>query len=60
MARKQDKRAAWMAEYERELVRVHPELAGKIDWDTAAYFYLHLGGSPIAAAQKYLATHYPA
>jgi hypothetical protein len=46
------KRPQWMAEYEKELVRLKPELRGKVDWDTAAYFFLS-GVPPKEAAQKH-------
>ncbi len=34
-----NKRANWLALYERKLVEARPELQGKIDWPTAIYLY---------------------
>lgn len=45
------KRAQWMAAYEDELVKLKPELRGKVDWNTATHFFLQ-GMDPKAAAEK--------
>ena len=39
--RQRDKliRQQWMAAYEMELVRLIPEVAGKVDWNAATYFF---------------------
>lgn len=46
------KRAQWMAEYEQELIKLHPELRGKVDWDTAT-FYFFKGFTPKRAAEDF-------
>jgi len=43
------KRQAWMATYESELVKRVPEWTGKVDWNSAIYFY-NSGRDPIEAA----------
>lgn len=50
------KRPQWMAEYERELVKLKPELRGKVDWDTATFFFVK-GYDPKRAAQEYAENH---
>lgn len=42
---------AWMRAYSDELVKLDPSKAGKIDWDTAAFFY-NSGKDPKEAARK--------
>lgn len=37
---KAQQRAIWMADYEDKLVAKCPEMRGKVDWDTAIYFFL--------------------
>lgn len=45
------KRAQWMAAYEQELVKLKPEMRGKVDWNTATH-YFHQGFAPKTAAEK--------
>jgi hypothetical protein len=45
------KRHEWMREVENLVTDALPELAGKMDWDTAQYLYL-IGDSPTGAAMK--------
>jgi len=45
------KRANWMLAFEGNLVRLRPELVGRVDWDTAAYLY-NSGVSPEVAAER--------
>lgn len=55
MKRKEKVRAAWMAEFQRRVVAAKPELAGRIDWNAATYYYN--GGYTVdVAAAKFLAT----
>lgn len=35
----EDKKAKWMKEYERLVIAARPELAGKIDWNTATFLF---------------------
>jgi len=42
-------RSRWYAAYEAALVAECPRLAGKVDWDTANYFF-HLGRDAKEAA----------
>jgi len=42
--------ATWLRLYEAALVAAVPALAGKIDWDTANYFYYQGGDTPERAA----------
>jgi hypothetical protein len=48
--RKDKLRAAWMAQFETKLIELKPALAGKIDWDTATFFF-NQGLAPVAAAE---------
>lgn len=41
----------WMNEYDRLVVLKCPELAGKIDWDQATFFY-NSGYTPLEASAK--------
>ena len=47
-----NKRPQWMAAYEQELVKLMPDLRGKVDWDTAAYYFLK-GVAPKEAAAEF-------
>lgn len=47
-----NKRPQWMAAYEAELVKLMPDLRGKVDWDTAAYYFLK-GVDPKEAAAEF-------
>ena len=40
----------WLRLYEAALIAAVPALAGKVDWDTANYFYYASGSSPETAA----------
>ena len=42
--------ATWLRLYEAALIATIPALAGKIDWDTANYFYYRGGDTPQEAA----------
>ena len=48
---KANRRAEWMATFEAAAVRLDPTLAGKIDWDTATFFF-NQGRSPELAAKS--------
>lgn len=50
------KRPQWMSEYEKELTNILPHLHGKIDWDTATYFFTQ-GIPPKDAAHKFAESH---
>jgi hypothetical protein len=50
------KRPQWMGEYEKELTNLFPHMHGKIDWDTATYFF-NQGFHPKEAAQKFAESH---
>lgn len=39
ISKKAAAKAAWLAEFEDRLVALYPLLAGKLDWDTATFFY---------------------
>jgi len=39
MRQNASRRPTWMAAYERAVVAACPELAGRVDWDTAVYLY---------------------
>lgn len=49
---KKTKRQRWMTEYEKLMLAMGKAQPGKMDWDTASYFYLS-GLSPSDAANKY-------
>lgn len=51
---KADMRAQWMQDYEHLVVSSRPEQAGRIDWDTATFFY-NSGYSPEMASAKTIA-----
>jgi len=40
----------WLRLYEAALIAAVPALAGKVDWDTANYFYYAGGDTPERAA----------
>jgi hypothetical protein len=46
-------RQNWMAAFEDAVVELSPQLAGKIDWDTAAYFF-NQRFSVTLAAERYV------
>jgi hypothetical protein len=37
--REQARRQEWMAEFERIVIAAKPELAGRLDWNTAIFFF---------------------
>ncbi len=51
---KAEKRTRWLLDYERLMVFRKPELAGKIDWDTAEFLF-NQGILPDQACEKTLA-----
>jgi hypothetical protein len=51
---KRDRRASWMETFEGYVIEAMLEQSGKIEWDTAA-FYFNSGHSPHGAALKYIA-----
>lgn len=46
-------RAQWMEKYETECIRLCPRVRGKVDWDTADYYYLH-GYDAREAAKRWI------
>lgn len=55
-ARATHQREAYMAQFEALVTASKPELAGRIDWNTATYFYNN-GIALQDAATRYLAHH---
>lgn len=53
---KKAQRQQWLARYESLLVEAVPALAGKVDWDTANYFYNR--GSTATDAANIIATRW--
>jgi hypothetical protein len=49
------KRAAWMCEFEMRVLELAPQFAGRIEWDSAIYFY-NMSFHPYEAAKRYVAT----
>jgi len=49
------RRHLWMREFENHVVKTHPHLAGKIDWNTAAHLH-NTGHKPEGAAHWYTAS----
>ena len=47
------KKQKWMAEFSDKLIALKPEMAGKIDWDTASYLY-NQGANPEEAVKRVL------
>lgn len=46
----------WMREFETEVLRLRPGLAGRIDWDTANYLFNNCPALlPVQVALKYVA-----
>lgn len=56
---KAQRRAAWMAAFSDAVVTLRPDLAGRIDWDSAA-FYFSQGIDPTEAAGRYIERAAPA
>jgi hypothetical protein len=52
--KKTDHRADWLRQFETHLLRLRPELQGKIDWPTANY--LHNQGQPPYEAASLVAS----
>jgi hypothetical protein len=50
--RKQVLRQKWMAAFSDEVAKRAPQLAGKIDWDTATHFFFE-GMTPAEAAERF-------
>lgn len=50
-AKSDNRRAIWMRDYERLVVARFPSFVGRIDWDTATFFY-RSGYTPQDAANK--------
>jgi len=48
-----DKKAQWMAEFEKLVCQAAPEHTGKIKWDSAQHFY-NIGKNPVNAAAHYV------
>lgn len=46
-------RAQWMEKFETACVKLCPKLRGRIDWNTATYYYLK-GTPPVEAAQTWI------
>lgn len=38
---KAEQRAQWMGHFVEQLLKAHPELSGRIDWDAATYYFLY-------------------
>ena len=58
MGRAVQRRAAWMAEVEAQVVSLNPALAGRLDWDTATYLFNE--GRTVAQAVEFLKGSEPA
>jgi hypothetical protein len=50
--KKADRMAAWLAAFERNVIELDPTQCGKINWDTAKY-YFYTGIPASEAAAKY-------
>jgi hypothetical protein len=48
------KREVWMRQFENRVLALAPQHAGKIEWDSATYFY-NTGVHPYEAAKRYVA-----
>jgi hypothetical protein len=46
-------RAEWMERFETECIRLCPKIRGRVDWNTATYYYLK-GETPKGAADKWI------
>jgi hypothetical protein len=49
-------RARWMAAYENHITVLRPQMAGKIDWHTAT-FYFNSGADAFDAAHRWMMNH---
>jgi hypothetical protein len=38
---KAQRQAQWMGEFADKLVTLYPQISGRIEWDTAKYYYLY-------------------
>jgi len=52
--RAEERRAAWMREFEECVVDLDPRHAGRICWDTATYYYIS-GYMAMTSAAAYVA-----
>ena len=50
---KAQKQQFWMAQFEKSVLAIKPELAGKIDWTDGPYYFFLTGLSPEEAAHRY-------
>ncbi len=48
------RKAIWFEQYEERIVTAFPAMRGKVEWDTATYFY-NEGLSADEAATRYIA-----
>ena len=48
------KREVWMRQFENRVLTLAPQHAGKIEWESATYFY-NTGVHPYEAAKRYVA-----
>jgi hypothetical protein len=55
---KKARKAAWLARYEDLLVAGVPELAGRVDWNTALYYY-YQELTPEQASARAIKAHKP-
>jgi len=46
-------RAQWLQRFETECIRLRPTIRGRVDWNTA-HFYYNKGYTPKAAADAWL------
>jgi hypothetical protein len=50
---KEAAKAKWMTEFEKSVTRLNSKLSGKIEWDSATYFF-NSGKNPTDAAEQYV------
>jgi hypothetical protein len=55
--RKDRIRAEWMSQFEDAVTKGAPELTGKVDWDSATYFFLSGKSASESAAQHLVNYH---
>lgn len=46
-------RAQWMEQFETACIKLCPKVRGRVDWNTATYYYLK-GETPTEAAAKWI------
>lgn len=56
MTKKELLKAKWMSDFNDSVIESMPSLSGKIDWNTATYFY-NIGLSATEASLKYIANN---